>query len=123
MFNSLLEGYGLIHKRLRRAMASEQVAHIPCEGKPVDPEVMTVIEVVDEPQQEPGTVARELRRGYTWRGRVIRFAEVQAVRGAWKTAAVADGEAVEEIEAEGVDIETETAQDLETADDFRSGPV
>ena len=62
-------------------MASEQVAHLACEGKPVDPELMTVIEVVDEPRERPGTVAKELRRGYTWRGRVIRFAEVQAVRG------------------------------------------
>ena len=82
VFDGFLEGYGLIQKRLRRALASEQVAHIPCEGLPVDPELMTVIELVDLPHEEPGTVARELRRGYTWRGRVIRFAEVQAVRGA-----------------------------------------
>ena len=41
---------GLIQKRLRRALAAEQVAHIPCEGQPVDPELMTVIEVVDEPR-------------------------------------------------------------------------
>ena len=34
LFDSFLEGYGLIQKRLRRALASEQVAHIPCEGKP-----------------------------------------------------------------------------------------
>ena len=104
-------------------MAAEQVAHIPCEGKPVDPELMTVIEVVDLPDQEPGTVARELRRGYTWRGRVFRFAEVQAVGGAWKAVAAADGEAAHEIEAEGVDSETETAEDLETANDSRSGPA
>ena len=29
----------------------------------------------------PGTVVNELRRGYTWKGRLIRCAEVQAVRG------------------------------------------
>ena len=40
---------GLIQKRLRRVMASEQIERIPCEGKPVDPELMTVLEVVDEP--------------------------------------------------------------------------
>ena len=50
LFDAFLEGYGLIQKRLRRAMASEQVVHIPCEGKPVDPELMTVIELVDEPR-------------------------------------------------------------------------
>ena len=81
LFDSFLEGYRLISNRLRRVLASEQIAHISCEGKPVDPELMTVIEVVDEPRNAPGTVVKELRRGYTWRGRLIRYAEVQAVRG------------------------------------------
>lgn len=80
LFQSFLEGYGLIQKRLRRVMAAEMVNWIPCEGLPVDPELMTVLEVVDLPDHRPGTVIKELRRGYTWRGRVIRYAEVQAVR-------------------------------------------
>jgi molecular chaperone GrpE len=80
LFESFLEGYGLIQKRLARVMASEQVQPIPCEGMPVDPELMTVLEVVDLPDHRPGTVVKELRRGYTWRGRLIRYAEVQAVR-------------------------------------------
>ena len=80
LFESFLEGYGLIQKRLARVMASEQVQPIPCEGMPVDPELMTVLEVVDLPDRRPGTVVKELRRGYTWRGRLIRYAEVQAVR-------------------------------------------
>jgi molecular chaperone GrpE len=80
LFNSFQEGYGLIQKRLRRVMASEQVNRIPCEGRVVDPELMTVLEVVDLPDHPRGTVIKELRKGYTWRGRVIRYAEVQAVR-------------------------------------------
>ena len=32
LFESFLEGYGLIQKRLRRVMAAEQVQRIPCEG-------------------------------------------------------------------------------------------
>jgi hypothetical protein len=40
---------------------------------------MTVIEVVDDPSRPPGTVAKELRRGFTWKGRLLRYAEVQAV--------------------------------------------
>ena len=81
LFDSFLEGYRLIQKRLRRTLAFEQIVHIPCEGNPVDPAVMTVIEVVDGPRSAAGTVLKELRRGYTWRGRLIRFAEVQAIRG------------------------------------------
>ena len=111
LFDSFLEGYGLIQKRLRRALLSEQVMHIPCEGKPVDFERMTVIEVVDEPRDQPGTVVKELRRGYTWRGRVIRFAEVQAVRGAWKSAVVPDDEHALETELEEGTVEAEPAQE------------
>ena len=100
LFDSFLEGYGLISKRLRRVLASEQIAHIPCEGKPVDPELMTVIEVVDEPRDRPGTVVKELRRGYTWKGRLIRCAEVQAVRGAATEIARADEPEAAELEEE-----------------------
>jgi molecular chaperone GrpE len=77
-FDSLLEGYGLIQNRLRRVMKSEQIEPIACEGRPVDPQRMTVIEVVEDTHQPPGTVVKELRRGYTWRGRLLRYAEVQA---------------------------------------------
>ena len=81
LFDSFLEGFGLIQKRLHRLMAAEQIEQIPCEGRAVDPELMTVIEVVDSHRQPAGTVTKELRRGYTWSGRVFRFAEVQACVG------------------------------------------
>jgi len=82
LLDALLEGYGLIQARLARVMASERVERIACEGRPVDPERMTVIEVVDDPDRPPGTVVKELRSGYTWRGRLLRYAEVQAASGA-----------------------------------------
>lgn len=78
--HALLEGHDLIQSRLRRAMEAEQVRRIECVGAPVDPERMTVIDVVDDPEHAPGHVVEELRPGYTWRGRVLRFAEVRAVR-------------------------------------------
>ncbi len=77
---ALLEGHDLIQSRLRRAMEAEQIRRIECVGMPADPERMTVIEVVDDPEHPPGQVVEELRPGYTWRGRVLRFAEVRAVR-------------------------------------------
>jgi molecular chaperone GrpE len=80
LFDAFSEGFGLIQKRLLRVMAAEGVVPIPCEGCAVDPELMTVLEVVDAAGLAPGTVTKELRRGYTWRGRVLRYAEVQAVR-------------------------------------------
>lgn len=78
LLDALIEGYGLIQARLARVMAAERIERIPCEGRPVDPERMVVIEVVDDPDSAPGTVIKELRSGYTWKGRLLRYAEVQA---------------------------------------------
>jgi molecular chaperone GrpE len=78
LLDAIIEGYGLIQARLARVMASEQIERIACEGHPVDPERMIVLEVVDDPDRPPGTVIKELRSGYTWRGRLLRYAEVQA---------------------------------------------
>jgi molecular chaperone GrpE len=80
-FQSLLEGFDLIHNRVRRVLQSEAIEPIACLGLPVDPDRMIVVEVTDEPDWPPGTVIEELRRGYTWRGRILRLAEVRAVRG------------------------------------------
>jgi hypothetical protein len=65
-------------------------------------------------------VAKELRRGYTWRGRVIRYAEVQAVRTSSQPAADHDGEATEPVETNGVDIEMDRADELETTDELET---
>jgi molecular chaperone GrpE len=80
-FDSLLEGYGLMQNRLRRVMQAEDIERIECLGRQVDPELMIVVEVVDEPDVPAHTVIEELRRGYLWRGRVVRHAEVKAARG------------------------------------------
>lgn len=81
IFDSLIEGYNLIRKRLRRAMKKEGVYRIDCVGKPVNPNTMTVVEVVDDPTQLPGLVIEEVRPGYYWKDKVIRFAEVRAIGG------------------------------------------
>lgn len=82
LFDALIEGYDLIQARLKRALESERVLRIETRGRAVDPERMTVVEVVDAPGLAAGSVVDEVRRGYTWRGRVLRFAEVRAVRAA-----------------------------------------
>jgi molecular chaperone GrpE len=81
IFDSLVEGYGLILGRLQRAMKKSEVYRIECVGKLADPNVMTVVEVVDDPLRPPGLVVDELRPGYYWKDKVLRFAEVRAVQG------------------------------------------
>ena len=79
--DALAEGYAMVRKRLHRAMAKEGLYRMASLGQPVDPHAMTVIEVVEaEDHHAPGTVVEEIRPGYRWNGKVIRFAEVRAAR-------------------------------------------
>lgn len=80
LVKSLLEGYDLLRDRLSRALKSERIERIDCVGQPVDPEWMIAVEVVDAPNLPPGQVVEEVRRGYTWQGRLLRLAEVRATR-------------------------------------------
>ena len=79
IFDSLLEGYELIRKRLKRAMAEERILRIASVGKPADPNCMTVVDVVESVDHPAGFVVEELRPGYFWKDKVVRFAEVRAV--------------------------------------------
>lgn len=82
LLEALGDGYRLIQARLARALKAERIQPIACVGRPVDPELMTVVELVDDPAAAPGVVVEEVRRGYTWQGRLLRYAEVRAARGA-----------------------------------------
>lgn len=79
IFDSLLEGYDLIQDRTHRAMQQLAIVRMECLGKPADPNRMTIVEVVSDVTRRPGTVVEEIRPGYCWQGRVVRFAEVKAV--------------------------------------------
>ena len=79
IFDALLEGYDLIQDRTHRAMRQLSIARMECLDKPADPNRMTVVEVVSDVTRRPGTVVEEIRPGYCWQGRVVRFAEVKAV--------------------------------------------
>jgi molecular chaperone GrpE len=79
LLTALLNGYDLIQQRLTRTMANAGVVRIPTVGRPVDPEQMVVVEVVDI-DGPPGQVIEEIRRGYTWKGGLLRPAEVRAIR-------------------------------------------
>ncbi len=62
-------------------MQEQSIVRMECVGKPADPNSMTVIEAVNETGRLPGTVVEEVRPGYFWKGKVLRFAEVKAVAG------------------------------------------
>jgi len=80
LLTPLREGYELIRARLQRLLDAEGICRIECLGLPVDPRRMIVVELVDDERLVPGSVNEVLRPGYTWRDRVVRCAEVRAVR-------------------------------------------
>jgi len=79
IFESLLEGYDLIHNRLERAFAEQQIIRMDCLGRPCDPNCMTVLETISDRTRPPELVVEEVRPGYYWQGEVFRFAEVKVV--------------------------------------------
>ena len=81
IFDSLIEGYDLILGRLQRAMKKAELYRIECVGRQADPNLMTVVEIVDDPLRPPGLVVDQIRPGYYWKDKVIRFAEVRAIQG------------------------------------------
>ncbi len=80
LFQSLQEGFSLAHARLREGMRQQGIQRITCVGQMIDPNRMTVVGLVDAPDAPAESVVAEVRPGYVWRERVLRFAEVQCAR-------------------------------------------
>ncbi|MEZ6063780.1 MAG: nucleotide exchange factor GrpE [Planctomycetaceae bacterium] len=77
--NAIVQGFDLLRSRLSKSLAELQITRIDQPGGRVDPNLMTVVELVTDPALEPETVVRILRPGYVAGDQVIRFAEVKAV--------------------------------------------
>lgn len=97
---SLGDGYELICGRLQRMLAEHRVERLACRGQAVDPARMRVVELVEAPGVPPETVVEEIRPGYAWRGRVLRYAEVRATRVAPPSQSGGNDDADEEADAD-----------------------
>lgn len=78
-FAVLMEGFKLIQTRLARTLQEHQIRRLDAAGGLVDPNRMSVVELVTDSTAPPETVVEVVRPGYCWGERVIRFAEVRAV--------------------------------------------
>ncbi|MBI2806161.1 MAG: nucleotide exchange factor GrpE [Planctomycetes bacterium] len=81
ILEALLVGYRMSLQRLQRAMDQQGLETVACVGEPFDPETMEVAEVVREEGRESTEVLDEIRRGYLWRGRLFRYAQVRVISG------------------------------------------
>lgn len=73
---SLREGTALTLERTDLLLAGRRVRPIVAVGQPLDPHQMLAVAVERAPGAAPGVVLRELRRGFTQGGELLRAAEV-----------------------------------------------
>ncbi|MFH0817098.1 MAG: nucleotide exchange factor GrpE [Candidatus Micrarchaeota archaeon] len=71
----LRNGIRLLHKKLENLLEEEGVIPIESLGKKFDPDRCDAVELV-ESEGEEGVVAKEMRKGYIYDGRVLRHAIV-----------------------------------------------
>jgi molecular chaperone GrpE len=76
LFDSLLTGYRMSLQRIERVLEQQGLEPIACVGDSFDPEQMEAVAVVADSDRPAGEVIEEVRRGYRWRGRVFRYAQV-----------------------------------------------
>jgi len=81
LLDSVLTGYTMSLQRVERTLQQYGLEAIPCEGVAFDPEQMEAVEVATASGRTSGEVVAEIRRGYLWRGRVFRYAQVSVAKG------------------------------------------
>ena len=73
-------GLRMSQRRVERLMREAGLEPVECVGRPFDLEAMEAVEAVADSGKPAGTVIEELRRGYRWRGRVFRYAQVRVAQ-------------------------------------------
>ncbi len=77
--SELRNGIRLLHKKLEDLLEGEGVEPIVCLGKKFDPDRCDAVEMVESEGGE-GVVAKEMRKGYIYNGRILRHAMVSVTR-------------------------------------------
>ena len=79
--DTLIRGVEMTLSRLKEVLRSEGIEEIPAErGKPFDPFRHEVVASEESDVYEEGTILEVLRKGYTFKGKVLRPALVKTVR-------------------------------------------
>lgn len=70
------DGIRMVHTEFLKTLRAEGLEEVASEGAPFDPSVHEAVEVVEADGEEDGTIVGERRRGYVFKGRLIRPASV-----------------------------------------------
>jgi len=80
LLDSAVTGFTMSLQRVERALVQHGLEPIPSVGQQFDPELMEVVEAVNNSGKSSGEVVAEVRRGYLWGGRVFRYAQVSVAK-------------------------------------------
>jgi len=70
------EGIEMIHEKVKETLQNLGVSEIETVGAPFDPHAHIAVETREDPLFPDRTILEERRKGYAWRGRVVKPAEV-----------------------------------------------
>ncbi|MBI4905629.1 MAG: nucleotide exchange factor GrpE [Acidobacteria bacterium] len=77
---AIVQGYELSMERIAAALAEMDAHEIRCTGEPFDPRRMNAIDTQETGDVAEGTVLEVYRRGFEWRGELLRPAQVKVAR-------------------------------------------
>lgn len=78
--SAFADGMNMIYKQLLNELEQAGVAVIEAVGKEFDPEYHNAVMQIENDELEPGTIAQELQKGYTYRDSVVRHSMVAVVQ-------------------------------------------
>lgn len=84
-WSALREGLDILNDHFRQLLQNQGVTVIACEGRPFDPTLMKAVAVRQTASVPANTVLAQLSGGYSYRGRVLKFAEVKIAVGKEKS--------------------------------------
>jgi molecular chaperone GrpE len=93
---TILEGIGMVHKRLMSLLSKEGIEKIQSIGSKFNPDLHEAALRVDS-DAEDGTIVDEIRQGYTLRGKVLRPSIVKVAENSAERESKSEKATIEEI--------------------------
>ena len=78
--DAFYQGMEKVYQQLTKQLEDLGVKAIECEGKEFDPKFHNAVMQVESEEQESGTVAKELQKGYLYHDQVLRHSMVSVVK-------------------------------------------
>ncbi|MFA5013038.1 MAG: nucleotide exchange factor GrpE [Candidatus Paceibacterota bacterium] len=75
-----IKGLLMIKNQLENVLKTEGLIELDCLGKKFDPNMAEAMELIEDSEQEPGTVIEELEKGYCFNNKIIRPAKVKIIK-------------------------------------------